>query len=94
MRFQSGERVFQRAEVASAERLKDGRRDGAIKGAIFGAIVGILAIQGTDTRGQSTAAFIGSAAIYSAAGFGLDAAFTHRQPIFRARPATAPASKP
>jgi hypothetical protein len=94
MRFQSGERTFQKPDIASAERLTDRRRDGAIKGAIFGAVVGIFAIQGTDTTGQGVAAVIGSTAIYSAVGFGLDAAFKHRQPIYRARPASAPAKKP
>lgn len=88
MRFQSGDRTFAKPDIASAERLTDGRRDGAIKGAIFGAVVGIVAIQGTTTNAQGAAVWVFSTATYSAVGFGLDAAFKHRQPIYRAPDST------
>jgi hypothetical protein len=86
MRFGSGATTFTRAAIVSAERLRDGRKDGAIKGAIFGAVAGIFAMQGFDSASEGMAGWAGSVAFYSAVGWALDAAQTHREPIYRAQP--------
>jgi hypothetical protein len=90
MQFGAGQKTFARAEVAAAERLRDGRKDGFIKGAIFGAITGVFAAQGLDSIEQGIAGWLGSVAVYGAIGYALDAAQTHREPIYRARGTPAP----
>jgi len=91
LRFGSGVKVFPRASVTSAERLRDGRLDGAVKGAIFGAILGLLTMQAYESTGERFGAWAGSTAIYGGIGYALDAAQTHRQPIYLA-PASAAAA--
>jgi hypothetical protein len=90
MQFGAGQKAFARTEVVAAERLRDGRKDGAIKGAIFGAITGLFAMQGFNKPEEGLAALAGSVAIYSAIGYTLDAAQTHREPIYRAPGTPAP----
>jgi hypothetical protein len=90
MQFGAGQKTFARTEVAAAERLRDGRKDGAIKGAIFGAITGFFAMQGFDSRAEGLAGWAGSVAVYSTIGFALDAAQTHREPIYRVPGTPAP----
>ena len=92
VRFGSGLRTFSRATVMSAERVRDSRKDGAIKGAIFGAITGVFAMQGLDSAGEGVAAWFGSVAIYSGIGYLIDAAQTHREPIYRGAPVAPGAS--
>ena len=92
VQFGSGVKSFPRAAVASAERTRDGRTDGAIKGALWGALIGAImsqAYEGSDWAG----AFVGHVAIYSGIGWTLDAAQSHREPIYRA-PAAAATPKP
>jgi hypothetical protein len=90
----SGQRSFQRAEIAGAERIRDGRRDGLIKGMVFGAVTGIFAVQGLRTPAQGVAAWFGSIAIYGGVGWALDAAQTHREPLYRAPAANPAPQKP
>jgi hypothetical protein len=90
MQFGAGQKTFARTEVVTAERLRDGRKDGVIKGAIFGAITGLFAMQGFNKPEEGLAAFAGSVAVYSAIGYALDAAQTHREPIYRAAGTPAP----
>ena len=83
MQFGSGQKTFARTEVVAAERLRDGRKDGVIKGAIVGAIIGVFSLHGFDSPGQATAGLAGAIAFYGAIGYALDAAQTHREPIYR-----------
>ncbi len=76
MRFGSVTQSFARAEVASAERLKDKTADGVAKGILFAAIFGIGDVTGRQyLRGIATLAAIG---------YLLDAAEAHREPLYRA----------
>lgn len=93
MRFGSGTRSFARADVVSAERLRDGSKDGALKGALFGALVGLLMAQAYDSDADAYNGFLGSVVVYTGIGWALDAAQTHRQPIYRV-PASSAAAKP
>ena len=92
MRFAANDRSFARADIASAERLRDGRRDGLIKGMVFGAVTGLFAMQGLDTAAQGIVAWMGSIAFYGGVGWAIDAAQDHREPIYRA-PAPDPAPR-
>lgn len=95
MRFGTGTTTFARTEVASADRLRDGRKDGVVKGALFGVFFGLLmnhaySENGGDFRAGHWAQAIGT---YAGIGYLLDAAQTHREPIYRASPAVAPKVK-
>jgi len=92
LRFGSGAKTFPRADVMSAERMRDGRVDGAVKGAIFGAILGLLTMQAYESTGDRFGAWAGSTAIYGGIGYALDAAQSHREPLYRATAAAAPSA--
>ena len=94
MQFGAGQKTFARTEVVAAERLRDRRKDGLIKGAIFGAVTGLFAMQGFDSPEEGLAGLAGSIAIYSALGYALDAAHTHRELIYRAPGTPAPPPPP
>jgi hypothetical protein len=92
MEFARGPAVFAKADIASAEKLRDGTRDGFIKGAVFGALLG-LAVFGTseiEARGDVWLRVVGT---YGAIGWAFDAMDTNRQAIYRAAPAPAVAPK-
>lgn len=84
VQFRSGERIFQRDVIASAERMRDGRIDGAIRGAIFGVVIGAFATQGARTNGEAASIFIGSVVTYAGIGYAIDASQSHREPLYRA----------
>jgi hypothetical protein len=96
MTFAGSEKSFSKAEVVSAERLRDGSVDGAIKGAIFGAVVGLFAYtEGTYTnQSAATGTLLASVAIYSSIGWVLDATQTNREPIYGAAGRAASKPKP
>lgn len=83
MAFASGERVFQKDEIASADRLRDGTRDGFIKGALIGALLGVCITEAFGEGGDAGLT-LRIAATYGVLGWGLDAANKNRQPIYRA----------
>lgn len=89
MTFAAGTRSFSRPVVASAERLRDSRKDGAIKGAIFGVVAGLVVAPFYDTSAQRMGAVVSQVALYSGIGWAVDAAQTHREPIYRSAPAPA-----
>lgn len=89
LRFGSATVSFPRAEIARAERMRDGRSDGAIKGAIFAVITGALAVRAYPPGSDRAGMFLVHVATYSGIGWLLDAAQTNREPIYRA-PALAP----
>ena len=78
---------FPRAEVASAERVKDGRIDGAIRGALIGAVLTGLGSQGCVSA--TACPFWRPVAVYAVAGYLLDASESNPQPLFRAPSASA-----
>lgn len=84
MQFAGGEKSFSRAEVMSAERLHEGTVDGAMKGAILGFVMVALASQGTRNEAEAAKVAWISVAVYSGVGWAIDAAQTHRPPIYRA----------
>jgi len=87
MRVGSDTRSFARADVMSAERSADGRKDGAIKGAIFGAVLGLVVAQSYDGP-KPARDWVGAIAVYAGIGWALDAAQSHREPIYRSMPVT------
>jgi hypothetical protein len=96
IRLGASTRRMPRAEIAGAERLKDGRRDGAIKGAIFGAITGALAMRAyhrhpewLSPSANRTGMFLLHVSSWSGLGWLLDAANTNREQFYRS-PAAAP----
>lgn len=92
--FGSGSRAFPRSEVASAERLRDSRVDGAVKGALIGTLLGFMVAEYYDGTFQKLSVVTRSVALYGAIGYGLDAANTHREPLYRAAaPVAAPSVK-
>jgi hypothetical protein len=93
LRFGSATSSFLRAEIASAERLKDQSSDGAIKGALWGLLVIVLPNQGYASAGDAFAASWRIVAGFTVAGYLLDAAQTHRQPLYRAPSASPPTLK-
>lgn len=95
MDFGGSRREFAKAEIASAERLRDGVTDGIVRGVLFGLVMGGLATQGCSSSipNCSAQAVLGSMAIYGAIGWALDAANTNRQPIYRSASAP-PKPKP
>ena len=71
--------------------MRDGRIDCVIKGAVFGFVIGAFASQSCDSTTKChTGAFIATTA---GIGYLLDAAETHRQPLYRAQ-AQRKAAKP
>jgi hypothetical protein len=88
VRFAGGERMFDKATIARADRLRDRNKDGFIKGVLFGAVLGLSVGQ---MYGASGGDVLKVAAVYGGIGWALDAAVTHRQPIYRAMPTTADA---
>ena len=89
LRFGSATQWFPRAEIASAERLKDESSDGAVKGALWGILLGLMPNQG----GGSFAQYWQTVALFAAAGYLFDAMETNRQPLYRAPSASAPTLK-
>ena len=92
LRFGSATESFPRAEVASAERVKDGRIDGSVKGALLGIVLTALASQGYDSTTPRYVPWV-SIAAYTGVGYLLDAAEANRQPLYRAPSAPAPKLK-
>ena len=93
LRFGSATQSFPRAQIASGERIKDESSDGAIKGALWGLLLIILPNQGWNSTGDW---FKGSCVIvttFTVGGYLLDAAESHRQPLYRAAAASAPTLK-
>jgi hypothetical protein len=88
--FGIGERTFQKTEIFSAERLRDSSKDGALRGVLFGAFMGLVLGQGYDL---SAGDWLGWVSAYAGIGWAIDAAQTHRQPIYRV-PGSSAAAKP
>jgi hypothetical protein len=76
MRFGSVTQTFPRAEVASAERLKDSPADGVLKGMLFAALCGW-----GDT---GASAYLAGIAVFGGIGYLIDAGESHREPLYRA----------
>ena len=85
LRVGSATQSFPRAEIASAERMKDQRLDGAAMGAVVGFALAFLT-----SAECSTCPLWHSAVGGAAAGFLIDAAESNREPLYRASPASAP----
>lgn len=90
--FGSGERTFPKAEVFSAERMRDSSKDGAVRGALFGALMGLL-LAGGGAYDLSAGDWLAGVSVYAGIGWAIDASQTHRQPIYRA-PGSSAAAKP
>jgi hypothetical protein len=75
MRFASGLQSIPRAEIAKAERLKDGTADGVAKGIL----VGLLCV-GDMTLRQ----YLGGIAMMGAIGYLIDASISNHELIYRA----------
>lgn len=95
LRFAAATRQIPRTAIASADRRRDGWKDGLIKGALLGLAVGVGFSQAYEDGGPRYHAIASSVAFYGAAGAALDAAQSHREPLYRAPTgAPPPAAKP
>ena len=84
LQFGSTTHTLERADVFSADRLRDSTKDGVVKGAIFGLLVGLIAMQGFDSSDQFPEAVVASMTVYGGVGYLLDRAHTSRAPLYRA----------
>ena len=93
LRVGSATEWLPRADIASAERIKDDSRDGALRGAIWALAVALIPNQGwTSVRDYLRGVAI-AFVVFPTAGYLLDAAESTRQPLYRAPSLTSPALK-
>jgi hypothetical protein len=92
MRFAAGDRVLEKAAIASADRLRDGTKDGFIKGAVVGALFFLVVTTSYDVEVRGIDV-VRASAVYGAIGWSLDALNKNRHPIYRAPAVAAPAVK-
>jgi len=91
LRVGSATQSFLRAQVASAERLKDGRIDGALKGAMLGFVMATLGSQGCVSVERCP--FWGPITVMAGVGYLIDAGSNNREPLYRVPLAPAPSLK-
>lgn len=91
MKLNSGTRFFANAEIASADRMKDGRIDGAIKGGLFGLLLSVMASQGLASSDDVDGFVAKNVATFAALGYAIDAGNPNRQRLYQA-PAPPPAT--
>lgn len=89
LRTGPGSKTFDRAEVASAERMKDSPIDGLIKGTIVGLVLTAGASQGYDSSTSWYAPML-SVGAFSGLGFLLDVTNDSPRPLYRAPAPPAP----
>jgi hypothetical protein len=83
MRLDSGIRSFAFSQIASAERLKDGRLDGVAKGLLWGVVLGLLPNQGYTSQESALGEWARAVAGFGVIGYLLDAAETNREALYR-----------
>lgn len=83
MRFATGTRTYTDRQIASAERLKDGRLDGVAKGILWGALLGLLGSQGYTNESSALGQWARGVAGFGVVGYLLDAAETNRETLYR-----------
>ena len=84
MQLGSGTRSFANGQIASADRMKDGRDDGVFKGALWALLFASLGSQGLTSSDNKFLYFVEAMALGGAIGYALDAGETNRQPLYRA----------
>lgn len=93
LRVGSATEWLPRADIASAERIKDESSDGAVRGAIWALAVALIPNQGWTSGGDYlrgvAMAFIG----FPTAGYLLDGAESNRQPLYQAPSTSSPTLK-
>jgi hypothetical protein len=82
-----------RADIASAERLKDESSDGAVRGAIWALVLAVMPNQGWTSAGDYWRTVAMAFVVLPTAGYLLDAADAKRQPLYRAPTASSPTLK-
>jgi hypothetical protein len=83
MKFSTGTRTYTDTQIASAERLKDGRLDGVAKGLLWGAVLGLLGSQGYTSQDSALGEWARGVAGFGVIGYLLDAAETNREALYR-----------
>lgn len=91
IKFPSDTRFFASDQIASAEKMTDGRDDGVAKGVLWGLLLACMGTQGLTESDNLFLYFAESLAIFGAVGYALDAGESHRQLFYRA---PAPAQRP
>jgi hypothetical protein len=84
MKFAAGTRTYTDSQIASAERLSDGRLDGVAKGLLWGAVLGLLGSQAYTSQESALGQWARGVAGFGVIGYVLDAAATHPEPLYRA----------
>jgi hypothetical protein len=93
LRVGSATQWLPRADVASAERMKDESSDGALRGAIWALAVALIPNQGWTSAGDYLRSVAIAFVVFPTAGYLLDAAESNRQPLYRAPSASSPTLK-
>jgi hypothetical protein len=92
LRVRSATEWVPRADIASAERMKDESSDGALRGAIWALAVALIPNQGWTSAGEYWRTVGIAFVVFPTAGYLFDAAESNRQPLYRA-PSPAPMLK-
>ncbi len=93
LRVGSATEWLPRADIASAERMKDESSDGALRGAIWALAVALIPNQDTTSAGDYWRSVAIAFVVFPIGGYLLDAAESNRQPLYRATPSPAPPLK-
>ena len=93
LRIGSASQRLLRADIASAERMKDESSDGARRGAIWALAVALIPNQGWTSAGDYLRGVAIAFVFFPTAGYLLDAAESNRQPLYRAPSASSPTLK-
>jgi hypothetical protein len=83
MKFATETRTYTDTQIASAERMKDGRLDGVAKGLLWGALLGALGSQGYTSQESALGQWARGVAMFGVIGYVLDAGETHREALYR-----------
>jgi hypothetical protein len=84
LRVGSATEWLPRADIASAERMKDASSDGALRGAIWALAVALIPNQGWTSAKDYMRTVAIAFVVFPTAGYLLDAADSNRQPVYRA----------
>jgi hypothetical protein len=93
LRVGSATQWLLRADIASAERMKDESSDGALRGAIWALALALIPNQGWESAGDYLRSVAIAFVVFPTAGYLLDAAESNRQPLYRAPSASSPTLK-
>lgn len=84
IKLASDTRFFAIDQIATAEKMTDGRDDGVAKGVLWGLLFVSMGSQGLTDSADALLYFAGTVAVFGTLGYALDAAESNRQLFYRA----------